>query len=160
LRSGHPEQCHPTAASVWRQEALISRQRVQAIHGFPPPIKEEYLLSGYLEPTNEPYASPKSPASKLARLTTANTAPIYLCGPDQCLWPQTIRPEEPIHPALLQRFHERGRATRRSPSGDRTPLREFIYADTAGFVLLQHYKGRKIINIGTESEISTRELAS
>lgn len=134
----------------------------------PQPMKEEYLLSGRLEPTNEPYAVAKIAGIKLCEAYNRQYGTNFICavatnayGPNDNFNPETSH----VIPALLQKFHD---ACQRGDTevtlwGTGAPLREFIYADDladAIQVLLKNYNGSEIINIGVGEEISTRDLAA
>jgi GDP-L-fucose synthase len=133
----------------------------------PQPIKEEYLLSGPLEPTNEWYAIAKIAGVKLCQALRREFGfnaiclmPTNLYGPGDNFDPQ----EAHVLPALLRRIHE---AKQRGSSsvtvwGSGAPRREFLHVDDladAVLYLLHAYDGEPIVNIGCGKDISIRELA-
>ncbi len=133
----------------------------------PQPMKEEYLLTGPPEPTNEPYAVAKIAGITLCQAYNRQYGTDFICAvPTNAYGPNDNFDPEDSHviPALLKRFHD-ARTTGAAEVtiwGTGSPLREFIYADDladAFLFLLKNYGGSEIINIGTEKEISVRELA-
>ena len=133
----------------------------------PQPIKETALLTGPLEPTNEPYAIAKIAGIKLcqayARQYGANfisAMPTNLYGPGDNFDPVTSH----VIPALIQRMHQAKRS--RSPEvviwGTGTPRREFLHCDDlaqAVRFLFEKYDSPEIINIGWGEDMTIRELA-
>lgn len=131
------------------------------------PIREEYLLSGPLEPTNEPYAIAKIAGLKLceayrrqygADFITA--MPTNLYGPGDKFDLETSH----VLPALIRRFHEA--KLHGAPTvtlwGTGTPRREFLHVDDladACVYLMRHYSGEEPVNVGTGEDITIRELA-
>ena len=119
----------------------------------PQPIREEYLLTGALEETNEAYA-----VAKIAGLEMCKPTNLY--GPNDNFDLQSSH----VLPALIRKFHEakvNGRDTV-EVWGTGTPLREFIYVDDmadACVFLMENYDGEQHVNIGTGEEVSIRELA-
>ncbi len=131
------------------------------------PMKEEYLLTGPLEPTNEPYAVAKIAGITLCRAYNRQYGTDFICAvPTNAYGPNDNFDPEDSHviPALLKKFHD-ARTTGAAEItiwGTGSPLREFIYADDladAFLFLLKNYGGSEIINIGTNQEISIKELA-
>jgi GDP-L-fucose synthase len=133
----------------------------------PQPIREEALLTGPLEPTNEWYAIAKIAGIKLCQayhaqhgLNAISLMPTNLYGPGDNFDPRTSH----VLPALLQKFHD-GAIERRSSLriwGTGKPRREFLHVDdlaSAAVFLMQHYDEPDIINIGTGEDISISELA-
>jgi GDP-L-fucose synthase len=131
------------------------------------PIKEEALLTGVLEPTNEPYAIAKIAGIKLcqayARQHGANfisVMPTNLYGPGDNFDLQTSH----VLPALIRKVHEAKMQNRREVViwGTGTPRREFLHtrdlADALRF-LLENYNSPQIINVGCGYDITIRELA-
>jgi GDP-L-fucose synthase len=131
------------------------------------PIKEEALLTGSLEPTNEPYAIAKIAGIKLcqayARQYGANfisAMPTNLYGPGDTFDLQTSH----VLPALIRKVHEAKMQNRREVMiwGTGTPRREFLHthdlADALRF-LLENYDSPQIINIGCGYDITIRDLA-
>jgi GDP-L-fucose synthase len=133
----------------------------------PQPIKETALLTGPLEPTNEPYAIAKIAGIKLcqayARQHGANyisAMPTNLYGPGDSFDPVTSH----VIPALIQRMHQAKKS--RSPEvviwGTGTPRREFLHCDDlaqAVRFLFEKYDSPEIINIGWGEDLTIRELA-
>ncbi|ANH80625.1 GDP-fucose synthetase [Niabella ginsenosidivorans] len=133
----------------------------------PQPLKEEYLLTGLLEPTNEPYAIAKIAGIKLCEAyrdqygdNFISVMPTNLYGIGDNYHPQNSH----VLPALIRRFHEA--KENNSPVvviwGSGTPLREFLYADDladACLFLMEHYNERELVNIGTGTDLSILELA-
>lgn len=133
----------------------------------PQPIKEEYLLSGYLEPTNEAYAVAKITGIKMCQAYNRQYGTNFICailtntyGPGDNFDPL----DSHVIPALIRKFHEA--KIKKEPAvtiwGTGKALREFIYVDDvadACFFLMQHYNGADIVNIGTGQEISVKDLA-
>jgi GDP-L-fucose synthase len=133
----------------------------------PQPIREESLLTGPLEPTNEWYAIAKIAGIKLCQAYRKqygrhyiSVMPCNLYGPNDNFDLQTSH----VLPALIRKFHE-AKESRRSEVvvwGTGTPLREFLHVDdlARGVVFcLDHYDGYEHINCGAGSEISIRDLA-
>jgi len=134
----------------------------------PQPIKEEYLLTGALEPTNEPYAVAKIAGIKLCQAYRDQygcnfiaAMPTNLYGPGDNFDLQTSH----VMPALIRKFLEA--KAKGSPSvsvwGTGSPRREFLYVDDlaeACLFLMQHYNEKEIINIGTGEDVSIKELAA
>ncbi len=133
----------------------------------PQPIKEEYLLSGPLEPTNEWYAIAKIAGLKLCQAFRLqygcdfiSAMPTNLYGPNDNYDLQSSH----VLPALLRKFHEA--KISRAPSvtcwGTGAPRREFLHADdlaAACVFLMRNYSGELCINIGFGSDLTIRELA-
>jgi len=134
------------------------------------PLKEKYLLTGELEPTNEPYAIAKIAAIKLCRYYNRqfgtnfmSVMPTNLYGPDDNFDLETSH----VLPALIRRFHDakKGSATRVTLWGTGRPLREFLYVDDladACLHLMKNYESKDIgefINIGTGKDVTIRDLA-
>jgi GDP-L-fucose synthase len=133
----------------------------------PQPIREEYLLTGPLEPTNEPYAVAKIAGLKLAESYASqygrgyfSVMPTNLYGPND----NYDLANSHVLPALLRKTHEARLAGAESLVvwGSGTPRREFLHvddlADACVFLLEQGYAG-PIVNIGCGEDVSIRELA-
>jgi GDP-L-fucose synthase len=133
----------------------------------PQPIKEEYLLSGPLEPTNEWYAVAKIAGLKMCQayrreygFNAISLMPTNLYGPGDNFNLQNSH----VLPALMRRFHEakqRGDETL-SVWGTGTPRREFLHVDDladAILYLLRHYDREDIVNVGWGQDVTIRELA-
>ncbi len=133
----------------------------------PQPLKEEYLLTGLLEPTNEPYAIAKITGIKLCEAYRDQYGCNFIAAMPTNLYGQGDNyhlKNSHVIPALLRKFQE---AKERRSSfveiwGTGSPLREFMYVDDladACVFLMQHYDEKLFINIGTGEEISIKELA-
>lgn len=133
----------------------------------PQPLKEEYLLTGLLEETNEPYAIAKITGIKMCDAYRAqygcnfiSAMPTNLYGYNDNYHPQNSH----VLPALIRKFHEakvNGDATV-TVWGSGTPMREFLFADDladACFYLMQKYSEPHLINIGTGEDLSIKDLA-
>ena len=133
----------------------------------PQPIKEEYLLSGYLEPTNEAYAIAKIAGIKMCQFyhkqygcNFISAMPTNLYGPGD----NYNLNNSHVLPALLRKFHEakeNGNATV-TVWGTGKPRREFLHSDDlaeACLFLMEHYNDPAIINIGVGKDISIGEMA-
>lgn len=133
----------------------------------PQPIPEEALLTGPLEPTNEPYAIAKIAGIKLCEAYRAqygcefiSVMPSNLYGYNDNYHPDNAH----VLPALIRRFHEAKVSGLEEVVvwGSGTPLREFLFADDlaeACIFLMQQYDAATPINVGSGEEISIRELA-
>jgi len=133
----------------------------------PQPLKEEALLTGLLEPTNEPYAIAKIAGIKLCDAYRAqygcnfvSVMPTNLYGPNDNYHPQNSH----VLPALLRKFHEAKTANESFVIlwGTGTPRREFLHVDDladACFYLMQHYDEPGFVNIGTGEDLPVLELA-
>jgi GDP-L-fucose synthase len=133
----------------------------------PQPIKEDYLLTGALEPTNEWYAVAKIAGLKMCQayrreygFKAISLMPTNLYGPGDNFNLQNSH----VLPALIRRFHEakRGGAAEVSVWGTGTPRREFLHVDDlaeAVVYLLEHYDSEDIVNIGWGEDVTIRELA-
>lgn len=133
----------------------------------PQPLKEDYLLTGVLEPTNEPYAIAKIAGIKMCDAYRAqygcnfvSVMPTNLYGPND----NYDLKNSHVLPALLRKFHEAKES--QAPEvviwGSGTPLREFLHADDmadACFFLMQHYNEEGLVNIGVGEDISILDLA-
>lgn len=131
------------------------------------PLKEEYLLTGPLEPTNEPYAIAKIAGLKQcenyrsqygSNFISVMPTNLYGYGDNYDL------EKSHVVPALLRKFHEA--KINNSPQvevwGSGTPLREFMFADDladACLFLMEHYSDPELINVGSGEELSIKELA-
>lgn len=133
----------------------------------PQPIREEYLLSGPLEPTNEWYAIAKIAGLKMCQayrrqygFDAISVMPTNLYGPGDNFHPDNSH----VLPAMIRRFHEA--KTRQDEHvviwGTGTPRREFLYVDDladAAVFLMDNYSAEDIVNIGVGEDISILELA-
>lgn len=133
----------------------------------PQPIKEEHLLTGLLEPTNEFYALAKIAGIKLCQAyhrqygsRFISAMPTNLYGPGDNYDLQTSH----VLPALIRRFHEAKQIGVEEVAlwGTGSPRREFLFVDDlaeACLFLLDTYEDPQIINVGTGEEQTIRELA-
>lgn len=133
----------------------------------PQPMKEDCLLMGELEPTNEPYALAKIAGIKLCQAYNRqygtnyiSVMPTNLYGPGDNFHPQNNH----VLPALIRKFHEA--KENGAPSvvvwGTGTPRREFLHVDDladACLFLMNNYDRSDIINIGVGKDLTIRELA-
>lgn len=133
----------------------------------PQPIKEEYLLSGYLEETNEAYALAKISGLKMCQFFNKQYGTNYISVmPTNLYGPYDNFSGENSHvmPALIRRFHEAKVNNLKEVVvwGSGTPLREFLYSEDmadACIYLMETYEGNDFFNIGTGKEITIRGLA-
>lgn len=133
----------------------------------PQPIKEDYLLTGPLEPTNDAYAIAKIAGIMLCQkyhkqygCNFISAMPTNLYGPGD----NYDLKNSHVLPALLRKFHEAKEtgAPEVTIWGTGNPRREFLHADDladALYFLMMHYNDPAIVNIGTGKDISIRELA-
>lgn len=131
------------------------------------PIKEEYLLQGALEPTNEPYAIAKIAGLKMCEAywdqygsEFVSVMPTNLYGPGD----HYDLNNSHVLPALIRKFHEAKveRLTQVEVWGTGTPLREFLYVDdlaSACVFLMKNYREKEFLNIGSGEEVSIGDLA-
>ena len=133
----------------------------------PQPLKEEYLLTGELEPTNEPYAIAKIAGIKMADAYRSqygcnfiSVMPTNLYGPND----NYDLNNSHVLPALIRKFHEAKQ--KGDPEvilwGSGKPKREFLHADDladACLFLMQQYNEAGFVNIGTGEDLEIRELA-
>jgi GDP-L-fucose synthase len=134
----------------------------------PQPMKEEYLLTGLLEPTNEAYALAKIAAIKLCQAYRRQYGAPFLCGiPGNAFGPGDDFSEEDSHviPGLIRRMHEAKQ--KGSPSfliwGTGTPRREFIFSRDlaeACILVMKKYEEAEPINLGMGCDVSIGELAA
>jgi GDP-L-fucose synthase len=133
----------------------------------PQPLKEEYLLTGTLEPTNEPYAIAKIAGIKLCDAYRAQ----YGCNfisvmPTNLFGPNDNYDLEKSHvlPALIRKFHEAKKNNRSTVLmwGTGSPKREFLHVDDladACYYLMQTFDESGLVNIGTGTDVSIKDLA-
>lgn len=144
----------------------------------PQPMKEEYLLTGELEPTNEPYAVAKIAGIKMCQAYNRqygtnfiSVMPTNLYGPNDNFDLETSH----VLPALIRKFHEAKDTpkvknfSQPKPKpqpvvlwGTGSPRRELLYVDDladACVFLMNNYDGSEIVNIGTGKDVTIRQLA-
>ncbi len=133
----------------------------------PQPLKEEYLLEGYLEQTNEPYAIAKIAGVKMAEAfrdqydcNFISAMPTNLYGPNDNYDLQNSH----VLPALLRKFHSAAKEGKSQVEiwGTGSPKREFLHVNDladASLFLMQNYNGRGFVNVGSGTDVSTKELA-
>ena len=133
----------------------------------PQPMKEEYLLSGKLEPTSEPYAIAKIAGVKMCQSYNFQYRTNYICaipadlyGPNDDFDPETSH----VLPALIRKIHQA--KTRNEDKvtvwGTGSPRREFLHVDDladACVFLMSNYQSSELINVGFGEDITVRELA-
>jgi len=133
----------------------------------PQPMKEDCLLTGSLEKTNEAYALAKISGLKYCEYLNKqhgtdfiSAMPTNLYGPNDNYHPVNSH----VFPAFIRRFHEA--KVNKTPNvtiwGTGSPLREFLYVDDladACLFLMEHYSGNETVNVGTGKELSIRDLA-
>lgn len=133
----------------------------------PQPLKEEYLLTGLLEETNEPYAIAKIAGIKMCDAYRAqygcnfiSVMPTNLYGYNDNYHPQNSH----VLPALIRKFHEA--KTNGTPEvviwGSGAPMREFLFADdlaNACYYLMENYNESNLLNIGTGEDLTIKDLA-
>lgn len=133
----------------------------------PQPLKEDYLLTGLLEQTNEPYAIAKIAGIKLCENYRRQyncdfiaVMPTNLYGPND----NYNLNNSHVLPALIRKFHEAKEQGLREVNmwGTGSPLREFLHADDLGdacVFLMQNYSSMQHVNIGTGTDLSIKDLA-
>ena len=133
----------------------------------PQPLKEEYLLTGLLEPTNEPYAIAKITGIKMCEAYRSqygcnfiSVMPTNLYGINDNYNLENSH----VLPALIRKFHEAKANKKENVTiwGTGSPLREFLFADDlaeAAVKLMLEYDGEQFVNIGTGHDISIKDLA-
>ena len=133
----------------------------------PQPIKEEYMLSGPLEPTNEPYAIAKIAGVKMCQayrrefgFNAICLMPTNLYGPGDNFALQ----DSHVVPSLIRRFHEaKGRGDDRvTVWGTGSPRREFLHVDDLADAILylaQTYDAEALVNVGWGQDVTIRDLA-
>lgn len=133
----------------------------------PQPLKEDYLLTGTLEHTNEPYAIAKIAGIKMCDAyrdqygcNFISVMPTNLYGYNDNYHPENSH----VLPALIRKIHEAKINDHQSVTvwGSGTPMREFLFADDladACFYLMQNYSEPNLINIGTGHDLTIKDLA-
>lgn len=133
----------------------------------PQPLKEEYLLSGYLEETNEPYAIAKIAGIKMCEsykrqynCNFISVMPTNMYGPND----NYNLANSHVLPALIRKFHDAKENNLPFVEmwGTGTPMREFLHADDLGdacVYLMNTYNGEKHVNIGSGVDLTIKDLA-
>jgi len=133
----------------------------------PQPLKEDYLLSGFLEETNEPYAIAKIAGIKMCEsyhrqydCNFISVMPTNLYGPND----NYNLNNSHVLPALIRKFHDAKENNLPFVEmwGTGTPMREFLHSDDmadACVYLMKTYSGEKFVNIGTGSDLTIKDLA-
>jgi GDP-L-fucose synthase len=132
------------------------------------PLKEKYLLSDYLEKTNEPYAIAKISGIKLCESYNIQYGTNFISGmPTNLYGPNDNYDLNNSHvlPALINKFHDAKASSRSEVEvwGSGTPLREFLHVDDladACYFLMKNYNQNEIVNIGSGKEITIKDLAN
>ena len=158
-------------------ESCISNNQIKVINlgssciyplDAPNPIKEDYFMTGILEPTNSPYAMAKLTAIEIGNALNAqyghnviNLMPTNLYGPGDNFHPTNSH----VIPGLINRIHKAKEHDAKNVEiwGDGTPLREFLYVDdlsNAIKFIVENNIEQNLINIGSSHEISILELAN
>jgi GDP-L-fucose synthase len=131
------------------------------------PLKEEALLSGFLEPTNEPYAIAKIAGIKLCEsyrdqygCNFISAMPTNLYGPNDSYNLETSH----VLPAMIKKFYLARKKNQATVEiwGTGSPLREFLYVDDlaeACFHLMLNYNDKQFVNVGSGKDISIKDLA-
>jgi GDP-L-fucose synthase len=133
----------------------------------PQPLKEEYLLTGLLEPTNEPYAIAKIAGIKMCESYNRQYGTQYISVMPTNLYGENDNFDlhtSHVLPALIRKFHEAKESNAEFVEvwGTGTPMREFLYADDladACIYLMNNYTGNEIVNIGVGEDIAIKQLA-
>lgn len=133
----------------------------------PQPLKEDYLLSGFLEETNEPYAIAKIAGIKMCEsykkqygCNFISVMPTNLYGPND----NYNLNNSHVLPALIRKFHDakENKLAHVEMWGTGTPMREFLHSDDmadACVYLMKNYTGEKFVNIGTGTDLTIKNLA-
>jgi GDP-L-fucose synthase len=134
----------------------------------PQPMKEEHLLTGLLEPTNEPYAIAKIAGIKLCEAYRTQYGANFISAMPTNLYGQNDNfdlAQSHVLPALIRKFHDAKTEGRPEVTiwGTGNPRREFLHADDladACVFLMDHYDQTGHINVGTGEDLSIRDLAT
>ena len=133
----------------------------------PQPIKEDYLMTGFLEPTNAPYAMAKIAGINMCQSYNRQYGSKFICVmPTNLYGPGDNYNLENAHvlPALIRKFHEAKLHSKATVTvwGTGKPRREFLHVDDAAmacYFLMQKYESSEIINIGSGMDYTIREMA-
>ena len=134
----------------------------------PQPLKESYLLSGYLEPTNEPYAIAKIAGIKMCEAYRAQYGCNFISVMPTNLYGTNDNYDlvnSHVLPAMIRKFHEAKEkgASEMTLWGSGSPMREFLHADDlaeACLFLMENYNEAELVNIGTGEDVTIKNLAS
>ncbi len=134
----------------------------------PQPLKESYLLSGYLEPTNEPYAIAKIAGIKMCEAYRAQYGCNFISVMPTNLYGTNDNYDlvnSHVLPAMIRKFHEAKEksASEMSLWGTGSPMREFLHADDlaeACLFLMENYNESELVNIGTGEDVTIKNLAA
>lgn len=133
----------------------------------PQPLKESYLLSGYLEPTNEPYAIAKIAGIKMCEAYRAQYGCNFISVMPTNLYGTNDNYDlvnSHVLPAMIRKFHEAKEkdASEMTLWGTGSPMREFLHADDlaeACLFLMENYNESELVNIGTGEDVTIENLA-
>ncbi|WP_373511724.1 GDP-L-fucose synthase family protein [Persicitalea sp.] len=133
----------------------------------PQPLREDYLLTGTLEPTNEPYAIAKIAGIKLCEAYRSQYGSHFISVmPTNLYGPNDNYDLENSHvlPAMIRKFHEAKVEGKPAVElwGTGSPRREFLHADDladACYFLMQHYDESELVNVGTGDDLTIKSLA-
>jgi len=133
----------------------------------PQPIKEEYLLTGSLEPTNDAYAIAKIAGIKMCQSFNQQYGTNFISVMPTNLYGQNDNYDlnnSHVLPAMIRKFHEAKLEGKDKVEiwGTGTPMREFLYVDDladACYHLMLNYNGSEVVNIGTGIDITIKDLA-
>jgi len=133
----------------------------------PQPLREEYLLTGLLEPTNEPYAIAKIAGIKLCEAYRSQYGSHFISAmPTNLYGPNDNYDLENSHvlPAMIRKFHEAKVEGKSAVElwGTGASRREFLHADdlaAACYFLMQHYDEPELVNVGTGDDLTIKSLA-
>jgi GDP-L-fucose synthase len=132
------------------------------------PLKESYLLSGYLEPTNEPYAIAKIAGIKMCEAYRAQYGCNFISVMPTNLYGTNDNYDlvnSHVLPAMIRKFHEAKEkgASQMTLWGTGSPMREFLHADDlaeACLFLMENYNDSTLVNIGTGEDVTIKNLAA
>jgi len=134
----------------------------------PQPLKESYLLSGYLEQTNEPYAIAKIAGIKMCEAYRAQYGCNFISVMPTNLYGTNDNYDlinSHVLPAMIRKFHEakENGASEMTLWGTGSPMREFLHADDlaeACLFLMENYNETELVNIGTGEDVTIKNLAA
>jgi GDP-L-fucose synthase len=134
----------------------------------PQPLKESYLLSGYLEQTNEPYAIAKIAGIKMCEAYRAQYGCNFISVMPTNLYGTNDNYDlinSHVLPAMIRKFHEAKEigASEMTLWGTGSPMREFLHADDlaeACLFLMENYNESELVNIGTGEDVTIKNLAA